>query len=102
MIELEINAYFVTLTDYILTNQKVQLVIDRHDNKKRKIETGIPQSYLLSSIFFLIYIRREFNQVLKSSTLLMTLFYVYDLRFIASGNLIEKVVKIHKKIIQNL
>ena len=42
MIELGIDGDFVTWTDLFLTDRKIQLVIDGHNNKERKIQTGIP------------------------------------------------------------
>lgn len=54
--ELGINGDYMIWTSSFLTNQKVQLVINRHDNKKRKIKIGILQSFLILSILFLIYI----------------------------------------------
>lgn len=41
MIKLGVSGDFVTCTDFFLTDKKVKLVIDGHDNKKRKIETRI-------------------------------------------------------------
>ena len=42
-IELGVDGDLVTWTGSFLTDRKVQFVIDGHDNKERKIETGIPQ-----------------------------------------------------------
>ena len=42
MIQLGIDGDLVTWTGSFLTDRKVQLVIDGHDNKKKEIETGIP------------------------------------------------------------
>lgn len=41
MIRLDIDRNLVTSTNSFLINQKIQLVINRHNNKKRKIQTGI-------------------------------------------------------------
>ncbi len=58
MIELGIDGDLVTWTGSFLTGRKVQLVIDRHNNKERDIETGIPQGFFffffLSSCFMSI------------------------------------------------
>ena len=56
MTELRVDGDLVTWTGSFLTNRKVQLVIDGHDNKEREIETGIPQGSPVSPILFLIYI----------------------------------------------
>lgn len=42
MNELGINRDLVSWTGSFLVNQRVQLVIDGHDNKEKEIETGIP------------------------------------------------------------
>lgn len=41
IIELRIDNDLVTWKGSFLINQKIKLVIDEHDNKKKKIETGI-------------------------------------------------------------
>ncbi len=42
MTDLGIDTDLVEWTKSFLTDRKIQLVIDGHDNKKRDIETGIP------------------------------------------------------------
>ncbi len=42
MIDLGIDTDLVAWTKSFFTDRKIQLVIDRHDNKVRDIETGIP------------------------------------------------------------
>lgn len=81
-----------------MTVWKVQLVIDRHDNKKKEIEIGIPQRFPVLYIFFLIYISGIFDKVAKTSLLIISLFFINNLRFIAFGSLIKKVAKAFKKI----
>lgn len=68
----------MTWTDLFSINQKIQLVIDRHNNKEKKIETRISQKFLLLLILFLIYISKVFIKVLKINLLLMFLFFVDD------------------------
>lgn len=41
MIELGIDRNLITLIGSFLTNQKIQLVIDSHNNKKKIIKTKI-------------------------------------------------------------
>ena len=52
MIELGIDGDLVTWTGSFLINRKVQLIIDGHDNKKKEIETGIPQGSSVSLFYF--------------------------------------------------
>ncbi len=93
MIKLDIDGDLVNWTGSFLTNQKIQLVIDGHDNKERDIETGIPQGFPVSPIFFLIYISGVFNKVVETSPLVTSLSFVDDLGFIASGSSVKEVVK---------
>ncbi len=76
-----------------MTDRKVQLVIDGHDNKERDIETGIPQGSPVSPILFLIYISGVFNKVSEASPLVTSLSFVDHLGFIASGSSVKEVVK---------
>ena len=52
MIELGVDGDLVTWTGSFLLDRKIQLVIDKYDNKKKEIKTGISQSFPLSPIFF--------------------------------------------------
>lgn len=63
MIELGVDDNLVTWIGSFFINQKIQLVIDRHNSKERKIETGISQGSLVSPILFLICISKVFNKV---------------------------------------
>ena len=60
MIKLGIDGDLVAWTKSFLTDRKVQLVIDGHENKEREIETGIPQGSPVSPILFLVYINGGF------------------------------------------
>ncbi len=42
VIDLGIDGDLVAWTKSFLTDRKIQLIIDGHDNKKREIETSIP------------------------------------------------------------
>ena len=75
MIELGIDGDLVTWIGFFLTDQKVQLVIDGHNNKEREIETVIPQGSPASTILFLIYISGVFNKIAETS-LWLRLFYL--------------------------
>ena len=92
MIELGTDGDLVTWTGSFLTDRRVQLVIDGHDNKEREIETGIPQGSPVSPIFFLIYISGVFNKVSETSPLVTSLSFVDDLGFIASGSSVKEIV----------
>lgn len=65
MIELKVDSDLVTWTESFLTGQKVQLVIDGHNNKEKNVEIGIFQDFLVSLIFFPIYINRVFNKIFE-------------------------------------
>ena len=102
MVELGIDGDLVTWTGSFLTDQKIQLVIDGHDNKEREIETGIPQGVPVSPILFLIYISGVFNKVLKTSPLVTSLSFVDDLGFIASGSSVKEIVEALEKVAQEV
>ena len=89
MIELGIDSDLVTWIGFFLTNRKIQLVIDKYDNKERNIETGIPQGSPVSPILFLIYISGIFSKISEKSSLITSLSFVDDLGFIASGSLVK-------------
>ena len=93
MVELGIDRDLVTWTGLFLTDRKIQLVIDGHDNKEREIETGIPQGSPVSPILFLIYISGVFNKVSETSPLVTSLSFFDDLGFIASSSSVKEVVK---------
>ena len=76
IINLGIDGDLVGWTRSFLTNQKVQLVIDGHKSKERKIETGIPQGSLVSSILFLIYISQVFDAVTEACPLVSSLSFL--------------------------
>lgn len=93
MMELGVDDDLVTWTGSFLTEQKMQLVIDGHNNKERDIETRIPQGSPMSPILFLIYISGAFNKVSEASPLVTSLSFVDDLGLIASGNIAKEWVK---------
>ena len=81
-------------------NQKVQLVIDGHDNnnEEREIETEISQGSSVLPILFLIYISGVFDKVSKINHYNIFLSFIDDLRFIASGNSVKEMVKIFENV----
>lgn len=80
-------------TNSFLTNRKIQLVIDGHDNSERDIETGILQGSPVSPILFLIYISGIFEEVTKNHPWASSLLFIDDLGFIASGKSVKEVAK---------
>lgn len=100
VIKLEIDGNLIRWTNFFMTNRKVQLVINGHDNLKKDIEIGILQGSLVSSILFLIYISGVFIKVSEVETLVSSLFFVNNLGFVTLGNLIKKVVKTLEKVTQ--
>ena len=94
MVQLGIDSDLVTWTGSFLTDQKIQLVINRHDNEEKEVDTGIPQGFPVSPIFFLIYISKVFDKVSEISLEVTFLSFIDDLGFIASGSSVKEVVKI--------
>ena len=84
MMGLDILSNLVACTKSFLTDRKIQLVIDGHDNKERNIETGIPLSSPVSQILFLICISGVFDAVIKNNPTVTSLLFVDNLGFIAS------------------
>lgn len=102
MIKLEIDGDFVSWTSRFLTDRKIQLVIDGHDNKEREIETRIPQGSPVSPILFLIYISRVFNRVSETSLLVTSFSFVDDLSFIVSGSSVKEMIKALEKVAKEI
>ena len=98
MINLGIDRDLVGRTGSFLTNRKVQLVIDGHESKKRKIETGIPQGSSVSPILFLIYISEVFDAVKEACPLVTSLSFVDDLGLIALETSVKDITRSLKKV----
>lgn len=81
-----------------MKERKVQLVIDGHENRERKIETGIPQGSPVSPILFLIYISQVFDAVTEACPLVTSLSFVDDLGFIASGTSVKDIARSLEKV----
>lgn len=90
MIDLSIDRNLVVWTKFFFTNRKIQLVINKHDNKEREIKTCILQELPVSLILFLIYISRVFYKLRKNNPAVISLLFVDDLGFIAFGTLVKK------------
>lgn len=75
-------------------DQKVQLVINGHNNKKQNIETRILQRSPVSSILFLIYISRVFEQIIESYLGISYLLFIDDVGFIAFRCLVKELTNI--------
>lgn len=82
-----------------LTDQKIQLVFDRHDNKEKEIGTEIPQDFLVSPFLFLIYISRIFNKMSKTNLLVTLIWFIDDFGFIASSSWVKKKVKAFERVL---
>ena len=98
VIELGIDGDLAAWTRSFLTDRKIQLVIDGHENKEREIETGIPQGSPVSPILFLIYISGVFDSVSEACPLVTSLSFVDDLGFIASGSSVKDIARILEKV----
>lgn len=62
-----IDEDLVQWTNFFLSNKKIMLVIDGHENNEREIKTGIPQGSRVSPILFLIYISGVLDEVTKNN-----------------------------------
>ncbi len=93
MMELGIDGDLIHWTQSFLTDRTVQLVIDGHDNRESRIETGIPQGSPVSPILFLIHISGVFEQVTESNPTITSLSFVDDLCFIATGFSVKELAK---------
>lgn len=72
---------------------KIQLVINRHNNKKCDIEIRIPQRLPVPPIFFLIYISKIFDKVVEFNPKVTSLSFINDLDFSAYKYLIKRLAK---------
>lgn len=102
IIELESDGDLVTYISSFLSDRKIQLVIDRHDNKERDIETRIPQGSLMSLFFFLIYISQVFNKISETSFSVISLLFFDNMGFIAFNSSIKRIVKVLGKIVKEI
>lgn len=93
MIELGVDDDLVTWASSFLTDRKVQLVIDRPNNKEKEINTGISEDPSISPIFSLTYICRVFAKISKTSLL-----FIDNLGFLASGSSVKEIVRSLKKV----
>lgn len=98
MTKLGIDGNLMRWTNSFLTNRKIQLIVDGHDNDKKDIEIGIPQGSPVSPILFLIYISGVFDEVTKNNPLVTSLSFIDDLMFIASGSLVKEVAESLEKV----
>ena len=74
------------------------MIIDRHANQEKRIETGIPKGSPISPILFLIYISRVFGQVEENLPGVVSLSFINDLGFIALGTSMKEIAKTLKKV----
>ena len=98
MAELDIDGDLIRWTRSFLTDRKIQLIIDGHANQEERIETGIPQGSPVSPILFLIYISGVFGQVEENLPGVVSLSFVDDLGFIASGASVKEIAKTLEKV----
>ena len=69
----------------------MDIIIDGHINLEKNIETGIPQGLPVSPILFFIYISRVFDAVSAILPNITSVSFMYNLGFLASGNLVWEV-----------
>lgn len=98
MKELGIDNDLIGWTQSFLTERRVELVIDGHINPEKERETGIPQGSPVSPILFLIYISGVFDTVTTTSPDTVSLSFMDDLGFLASGESVQEVATSLEKI----
>lgn len=81
-----------------MTNQKLQLIINGYNNLENDVETRISQKLPISSILFLIYVNKIFEQVEKELSEIVFLSFVDDLGFVASKMLIKEIARALRKV----
>lgn len=91
MRQLRIDNDLIGWTQSFLTDRRVEIVIDGHINPEKVVETGIPQGSPVSPILFLIYISGVFEAVKEKVPEIISLSFMDDLGFLASGNSIQEV-----------
>lgn len=94
MLNCGIDRDLVAWTKSFLTDQKIQLVIDRNDNKEKEIEIRILQRFLILHILLLLYISKVFDTITENNLAVISLSFVNDLEFIASDTLIKEISQI--------
>ena len=102
MIDMGVDRDLIKWTRSLLTDQKVQLVLNRHDNQERSINTGISQGSPVSPILFLIYISEVFNKVIEVNPHIMSLSFVDNSGYISSSHSIKDIVKAFEKVAQTV
>ena len=76
----------------------MEIVIDGHINPEKNMETDIPQRLPVSPILFIIYISGVFDAVSAILSKTISISFIDDLRFLASGNLVWEVTTSLEKI----
>lgn len=86
MIELRISGDLDIWMSFFFIGWKVYVIINKYNNKESNVKTEIPQDFLVSPIFFLLYISNIFNKVSKKTPLITFLLLIYGLGFIVLGS----------------
>lgn len=104
IIELGINGVLVAWTRSFLTDRKIQIIIDGHENKEREIKAGIRQGSPALPILFLIYISGVFDIFSEFCPSITALSLVDDLGFIISRSSVNNIAlnleKVAKTVLQ--
>lgn len=74
-----------------LINRKVEIIINRHKNSERDVETSILEDSPVSPILFFMYISGVFDTVIAISLEVTSILFMDNLGFLASNNSIKKV-----------
>ena len=92
MQEMRIDDDLIDWIRFFLTDRRVKLVIDECINLKKAMNTEISQELSISSILFLIYLSEMFTEMKKTTSEIIFLSFVNDLRFIVEEESATKIV----------
>ena len=92
MQEMKIDDDLINWIRFFLTDRRVELVIDECINSKKAMNTEISQESSVSSILFLIYLSEMFTEMKKTTSEIIFLSFVNDLRFIVEEESATKIV----------
>ena len=98
MLELEIDRDFIWWTKSFFIDRKLQLIIDGQNNPENDVEIKILQELLVSLILFLIYDSEVFEQVKRELPKIMSLLFIENLGFVASGTSVKEIAKALRKV----
>lgn len=89
--QLGVDNNLINQIQLFAIDRKVEIIIDRHKNPEKEVETGTPQGSPVSLVLCFINISGVFDAVMEVSPEITSVSFIDDLGFFASGNLIQEV-----------